>query len=158
MPTIQFSKNIRRRGRQVENAATRMVKAGAKRALRSLVYDTKVDTGKARSNWRVGIGAPTSAVIGPYSPYPKGSKANGYGIGETANAQATIRAGNARIDSVSGVAGVGLKTAIYISNNVNYLDKAFVGGSIEMAVMEAKIGIRGVRVFDDRGRDEGGDI
>lgn len=158
MPTIQFSKNIRRRGRQIVNAGTRMVKAGAKRTLRSLVYDTKVDTGKARSNWRVGSGQPTRAVIGPYVPYPKNSKANGEGIGETANAQATIAAGNARIDSVRGVSGVGLKTAIYITNNVEYLDRAFVGGAVEAAIIEGISGIRRIRVFDNSGDDEGGDI
>lgn len=160
MPTLQFSKNIRRRGRQVENSATALVKSMAKRTLRSLVYGTKADTGKARSNWRVGIGAPTRAVINPYNPYPKGSKANGQGIGERANAAATIAAGNARINSVRGVSGVGLKTGIFISNNVDYLDKALVPGTVESSIVEARAVLRGFRVFDPRrsGDDDGGDI
>lgn len=160
MPTLQFSKNIRRRGRQVENAATALVKTMAKRTLRSLVLNTKADTGKARSNWRVGVGAPTRSVIEPYAPFPKGSKAGGAGIGETANASAAIAAGNARINSVSGISGVGLKTGIFISNNVDYLDKALVPGAIEASIVEARSALRGFRVFDSRrsGDDDGGDI
>ncbi len=160
MPTLQFSKNIRRRGRQVENAATAVVKSLAKRALRSLVFNTKADTGKTRSNWRVGIGAPTRSVIDPYAPYPKGSKAGGQGISETANAQAAISAGNARINSVRGVSGVGLKTGIFISNNVDYLDNALVPGAIEASIVEARSALRGFRVFDSRrgDGDDGGNI
>lgn len=160
MPTLQFSRNIRRRGRQVENAATALVKTMAKRTLRSLVLNTKADTGKARSNWRVGVGAPTRSVIEPYAPFPKGSKAGGAGIGETANASAAIAAGNARINSVRGVSGVGLKTGLFISNNVDYLDKALLPGAVEGAVVEARAALRGFRVFDPRrsGDDDGGDI
>ena len=160
MPTLQFSKNIRRRGRQVENAATALVRSMAKRTLRSLVYNTKADTGKARSNWRVGVGAPTRAVIDPYNPYPKGSKADGQGIGESANAQAAIAAGNARINSLTGISGVGLKTGLFISNNVDYIEKALLPGAVEASVVEARAALRGFRVFDPRrsGDDDGGDI
>lgn len=154
MPTLKFSKNIFRRGRQVENSATALVKSVAKRSLRSLVANTKVDTGKARSNWRVGIGSPTRSVIEPYVPYKKGSKAGGLGINEKANAQATISAGISRINSVRGVSGVGLKKAIYISNNVDYLDKALLPGAIEISIVEARSVIKGFRVFDSRRRDD----
>lgn len=147
MPTLQFSKNIRRRGRQFENGATELVRRMAKRTLRSLVYNTKADTGKARSNWRVGIGAPTRSVIDPYSPYPKGSKADGAGINESANAQAAISAGNARINSVRGISGAGLKTGIFISNNVDYIQKAVVPGGLEASIVEARAEVRGFRLF-----------
>lgn len=156
---LQFSKNIRRRGRQVENSASELVRSMAKRTLRSLVQNTKADTGKARSNWRVGLGAAPTAVIEPYAPYPKGSKANGRGAAETANAAAAISAGNARINSVKGVAGVGLKTAIYIANNVPYLDKALLPGAVEISIREAQVVVRGFRVFDrSAGGDDGGDL
>lgn len=156
---LQFSKNIRRRGRQIENSASELVRSMAKRTLRSLVQNTKADTGKARSNWRVGLGAAPTAVIDPYSPYPKGSKANGRGAAETANAAAAIAAGNARINSVKGVSGVGLKTAVYITNNVPYLDKALQPGAIEVSIREAQAVVRGFRVFDrNSGGDEGGDL
>jgi len=158
MPTIQFSKNMFRRGRQVENSAAKIVRSMAKKSLRSLVLATKADTGQARSNWRVGIGAPTRAVIAPYSPYKKHSKANGQGMAETANASAAIAAGIARIDSVRGKSGVGLTTSIYISNSVPYIDKALTTGAVEVSILEARSVVRGLRVFDPRNDDEGGDI
>lgn len=147
MPTLQFSKNIRRRGRQFENSASRLVRQMAKRSLRSLVFNTKVDKGVARSNWRVGVGAPTRSVIDAFVPYPKGSKANGQGISESANANATIAAGNARINSVRGISGVGLTTGIFISNNVPYIDKALVSGGLQVSVVEAQSEVRGFRLF-----------
>lgn len=151
---FQFSKNIRRRGRQIENSASEAVRVMARRTLRSLVLNTKADTGKARSNWRVGVGAAPTAVIDPYSPFPKGSKAGGAGLAETANANAAIAAGNARINSVRGVSGVGLKTAVIIANNVPYLDKALVPGGVEISIREAQAALRGFRVFDRRGGDD----
>lgn len=144
----QFSRNIRKRGSQVENSSTRVVKAVSKRALRSLVQNTKVDKGVARSNWRVGIGAPTRSVIDAYVRYPKGSKANGAGINETANALAAIAAGSARINAVRGVSGVGLTTSIYISNHVPYLNKAMTAGAVETALLEARSELIGFRVFE----------
>lgn len=144
----QFSRNIRKRGSQIENSATRVVKQSSKAALRSLVYGTKVDKGVARSNWRVGVGAPTRAVIPAYHPYPKGSKANGAGMLENANASAAISAGNARINAVTGVRGFGLTTAIYISNNIPYSNQAFPSGMVSTALIQARAQIKGLRVFE----------
>ena len=141
---IQFSRNIRKRGSQIENSATRMVKASAKKALRSLVLGTRVDKGVARSNWRVGLGAPTRSVIGAYTPYPRGSKGGGAGMSETANTTATIAAGNARINSIGKG---GLKTAIFITNSVPYPKQAFPRGMIETAILEARFAVRNFRIF-----------
>lgn len=159
---VQFSKNIRKRGRQVENAGTRFTKAVAKRALRALVTTTPVDTGNARSNWRVGIGASTSAEIPPYAPGKK------LGIGETANAGAAISAGIARINSVRGKSGVGLTTAIYITNNTGYIGNLPNGkglndgyspqapaGFIEAALADSTSAIRNLRVFTGVDDDDG---
>lgn len=150
---LQFSKNIRRRGRQVENGATELTRQVSKRTLRALVLATPVDTGEARSNWRVGIGAPATAVIPPYSPYPKGSKANGQGTGEGANASAAIAAGNARINGVRGTSG-GLKTAIFITNNTRQIDFLNSGSSqqapagfVQVAAAEARAALAGFRIF-----------
>ena len=140
----QFSRNIRKRGSQIENSATRIVKTAAKRTLRSLILGTKVDKGVARSNWRVGLGAPTRAVIKAYSPYPRGSKGGGSGMSETANATAAIAAGTARINSLRGKE---LKTAIYITNAIPYAKQAFPPGMVKTAVLEASIAIRNFRIF-----------
>lgn len=144
----QFSRNIRRRGRQVENAGTRLTKSVATRALISLVNNTPVDKGITRSNWRVGLGAPTRRVIEAYAPGRK------LGIGERANANAAIAAGRARIRSVRGKSGVGLTTAIYISNNAPAVGELNSGSSrqspagfVDRALIEARAEISTFRVF-----------
>ena len=144
----QFSRNIRSRGSQIENASSRVTRRASRRALQSLVISTPVDKGVARSNWRVGVGAPTRAVIPAYSP------GRNLGIGESANAVATIAAGVARINSVRGVRGVGLTTAIYISNAAPYIEvlnsgssKQAPAGFIQIALAEARSEIRNFRVF-----------
>ena len=147
---LQFSKNIRRRGRQLENAPSRMVRAVANRTLRSLVRNTRVDTGVARSNWRVGVGAPARSVIKAYTPYKKGSKAEGLGISETANAAATLNAGRARIASLRGLASVGLKTGLFITNNTDHIDVAISQQAVSTASREGLTALIGFKVFTDR--------
>ena len=141
----QFSRNIRSQGSRIENSATRLVKAVSIRALKSLVNNTPADKGVARSNWRVGIGAQTRAVIGAYAPGRK------LGINERANASAAIAAGSARINSVRETSS-GLTTAIYISNNTSYISdlntgssKQVAGGFVERALQEAEAELIGFR-------------
>ncbi len=141
----QFSRNIRKRGSQVENSSKRIVQTVSKRTLRALVNGTKVDKGVARSNWRVGLGASTRSVISAYAPYPKGSQANGQGAGERANANAAIRAGSARINSLPQGP---LRTAVIISNSIPYGRTAFPPGMISAAVQEGRLAIRSFRVFE----------
>lgn len=145
---IQFSKNMRRRGKQLENAATGITRAGAKAALIAVVFNTPADKGVARSNWRVGIGAPATAVIPAYSPGKK------LGKGETANASAAIAAGKARLNASLGSFGGGLKTSVYLSNNVPYIEKLNEGSSdqaaegfIQTAILAAVGAIRGFKIF-----------
>lgn len=149
MPTLaQFSKNIRSRASQVENGGTRLVKAVSTRALIALVRATPVDKGVTRSNWRVGIGAPTRSVIPAYAPGKK------LGIGENANASAAIAVGRARINGVRKGNG-GLTTAIYISNNTSHIEKLNRSGGtnqnspgwIQAALSEARSEIREFRFF-----------
>jgi hypothetical protein len=117
MVTIaRFSRNIRKRSSQIQNAGARVTKMTAKRALRLLVENTPVDKGVARSNWRVGLGNTTRAVIPAYAP------GKNLGRGERANASAAIAAGNARINSVKAGSN-GLTIAIYITNAVPYIEK-----------------------------------
>ncbi len=144
---VQFSRNIRKRGSQIENSATRMVKAASARALKSLVKNTPVDKGVARSNWRVGIGASTRSVIRAYAP------GRHLGIGESLNATAAIKAGMLRINSIKGTSQ-GLKTAIYITNSTPYIERLNNGysgqapaGFIQIALLEARAEVRGFRIF-----------
>jgi len=151
---LQFSRNIRRRGRQTVNSASRITRSAAKAALKAAIEATPVDTGEARSNWRVGAGAPPTAIIPPYSAYPKGSKANGAGRSERANAAAAYAAGRAKIDLIKGVPGVGLKTAIYVVNNSRQIgplnsgrSSQAPGGFIEAATAEARLTVATSRIF-----------
>ena len=100
--------DLRRSARMVSEGANRLHSRAGRAILNSLVNGTRVDTGKAVSNWRVGIGQPTRAEIEAHNPGKKGSTAE-------ENRQATLVAGLDRISS---------KTAgqeIFISNNVSYL-------------------------------------
>lgn len=149
----RFGKNIRKRRKQFDRRSAKAVTTAASAGLRSVVRNTPADKGVARSNWRVGIGAPTRKVIQAYRPYPKGSMANGRGTAETANAGAAIAAGLARIKA-SEVAG--LTSAIYISNNVPYIRKLNAGSSkqapagfIETSLLEAKASLVGFKLFTD---------
>lgn len=123
------------------------------RVLKELVYETPVDKGVARSNWRVGVGRPTSSVISAYRPYPAHSGPN---KGETANASAAIQAGRERIYGAKSNRSVGrFSVAFFIANHVPYIDKINEGyskqstpGWIERA-LEQGAHLKGFRVFTD---------
>lgn len=119
MPTIQFSREMRKVGRAVDNGATGLTRRVAKNSLRRVVWSSVVDTGKGRSNFRMGISRPPSGTIEAYHEYPKNSKADGMGSSETANANAAISAGIAVINRLKGSGGAGLKRALYLSNNID---------------------------------------
>lgn len=111
---------FRRLGDRVEQNTHNMVRIAALAVDRKLVFRTPVDTGQARSNWLVGINAPTRQTEGVESP--------GAAI---ARASATIRA------SKPG-------DTIYISNNLPYIGELNRGksrqappGFVEQAANEA---------------------
>ena len=141
----RFGERMARRGKQFENSSEAAVKRAAGAGLRSAVLNTPVDKGVARSNWRVGLGAPTRSVIEAYSPYPKGSKGNGQGKSETANASAAISAGLARI-------AVKPKGApIFLNNNVAYIGKISAReATIERSLIAAGSSLIGFKLFVDR--------
>lgn len=154
MVTIaQFSRNIRKKNSRITNAGARATKMVAKRALSALVFNTPVDKGVARSNWRVGLGNTTRAVIPAYAP------GKNLGRGETANASAAIAAGNGRINSVRAASN-GLTVAIYITNATPYIEKINAKskqnspGWIEASLAEATATLRGFRVFELGGGEE----
>ena len=148
---LQFSRNIRKLGSRIENNSVALTKRVAKKALTGLVEGTPVDEGDARSNWRVSLGNPTRSVIPAYSPGKK------LGIGERANARATIAAGFAVINrlKVGAKRGTGQAgTAVFITNAIPYLDRLRSGSSkqqpndwVQIAMMEARNEIAGVRLL-----------
>lgn len=147
---IQFSRNIRSIRSNIENNSAKLVREVSKQTLRVLVKGTPVDTGLARSNWRVSVGGRASAIIQPYFP--------GFelGIGETANATAAISVGIAKINSLRssvrrrGEAG----QSVTISNSVDYIGDLRQGGSpqqpndwVEDATREALASIPTIRLI-----------
>jgi hypothetical protein len=75
--------------RQLEATVQDTMRTVAGNFLDKVVRATPVDTGRARSNWQVGIGDLSLQSLEPFSP------GVGLGLAETANAEATIEAGNA---------------------------------------------------------------
>ena len=148
---LQFSRNINKIGSRIENNSLELVKRTSKRALRSLVKGTPVKSGKARSNWRVSLGNPTSTVIDPFSP------AKDSDISETANANATIAAGISKINQlrVGKARGTGQAgSAVFIANSVPYLDELRKGSSdqqpndwVKAALLEASEEIKATRLL-----------
>ncbi len=112
-----------------------------------VVLATPVDTGKARSNWQVGVGAPAEGVVSPYAPGKR------LGIGETGNANGAINAGMAVIRYSDP------DQPLFISNNVEYIGKLNDGSSaqsgaqfIERAFDRARVRVnRARRLLDPPG-------
>ena len=134
MPSLnEFTRRIRARANTLGDNLTKTVRRVAITADAALVLGTPVDTGRARSNWIVALGAPASQVIEPYSPGKAGST-------EGANTQAALDQGESVITDY--VAGQDME--IHITNNLPYIQRLNDGYSaqapanfVETAVMEA---------------------
>jgi hypothetical protein len=154
----QFSQNIRKRGSNIENNAARLVRRTARSTLKLLVYHTPVDKGVARSNWRVTIGNQATAKIPAYFP------GRHLGLSERANANAAIATGFAKIDQLRPGRGNPLGSALYIRNNVPYIERLNAGysaqagaGWVNDAVANAKIIIHNFRLVEYMGGDGEGE-
>lgn len=95
----QFQKGLRQWADMVDGNVLRHKVAATRSILTELVYSTPVVSGLTRSNWRVSVGARTSAVVGIRS------------------AAATINEG------VAKVRNAGRQSTIYIANHVPWLFK-----------------------------------
>lgn len=105
---------------------------------REIITDTPQDTGRAASNWRVGIGRPTRQNINPYSP----GKHLGLGNAANVNPAVSLLAKRLQGFKVSG------DNVIFISNNVPYISKLDAGvASKQTRPLIVKRGIkRGIKV------------
>ena len=137
-----LGKKLRGRARAIEPNVWRIMVVMANAMGASVIRSTPVDTGRARSNWRVGIGQAPGKVIAPYSPGHK------LGIGETANADAAI----AKIKST--LANPRRKPHnIYLKNNVHYIGKLNRGHSsqapsqyVQKAVRAGIMSLHGTKI------------
>lgn len=118
-----FARRIRQRARQVEVGVDRLVKKVGLAVDQAVVLATPADTGRARSNWNIGIGRPERGVREPFAP---GSK---LGIGESQNAQAALAEAQAEIPTRRP------GQDIYISNNLDYIEQLNDGSSAQAPAM-----------------------
>lgn len=140
MPSLsQFAKRMKELGKRVEDNSDELVRKVAVAINTTVILATPVDTGRARSNWQIGIGyAPLSTKIS-YGPNSERS---------------VIQANNSIIKSY-GTANKG--QYIHITNNLPYIVPLNNGhsaqapaGFVERAVTVAHSSIRGARILDVR--------
>ncbi len=143
MPSLsEFSKRIIVRGRRVREEAEAITRKVALAADQAVVSGTPVDTGRARSNWIVALGEPSSTVIEAYVPGEGGNTA-------ASNTQAALDQGARVIRSYR------TGQEIHITNNLPYIQRLNEGYSaqapanfVEQAVLEAARVVRFGRIVD----------
>lgn len=115
-PFSDLPKFINGLGTALGQAVNEVIPTTALHLHSDLVDSTPVDTGKARSNWRISFNVPDPWVL---DPYYQGYK---LGRGETRNAAPTKALAKAVIQNIRGNNGAVAKNfKIWIFNNVDYL-------------------------------------
>lgn len=137
-----FAKRMRLRAKQIELGLDKAVKKVALAVDQTVVLATPVDTGRARSNWLVGLGAPVRRTVGSHSP------GKHLGIGESANASASIGLASGTINARKP------GQDIYISNNLEYINELNNGSSrqapknfVEKAAQVGAMVVKGVKIL-----------
>ncbi len=110
MPPGSGNRSVREFAKQAMGAFNEHTKQLAIAIVDAVAEHTPVDTGRARSNWQVGIGKGKNNEIEPHAPGHK------LGRGETANLAATMNAARAALEPYKG-------GDIVITNNVHYMEK-----------------------------------
>lgn len=132
----QFGDKIKRVAADVPKNANEIVRKVALAADQTIVMATPVDTGRARANWQVGIGAAPAGTV-EYSG--GGSGAAGYAIGAAQNVVTTYK---------------GQPGGIWLVNNLPYIQRLNEGWSaqapakfVEQAIDMAVTAIRDGKVI-----------
>ena len=133
MPDLaNFGRRIERVGDDVEDGVNRVVRQAAVAVNQTVTLATPVDTGRARANWQVGIGAPVLEAT-----------------------EDTDKDGGPTINRNNGkIALRRERQTIYISNNVSYIGSLNAGSSakapagfVEEAVSTGVSAVEGARVL-----------
>lgn len=140
-----FAKRIDRIAVRVEGNVERAMKDCAGAVLRSVVENTPVDTGMARSNWTPELDRAFEGLFPARVPGKAGSTAE-------ENAAATIEAGTPTIEEFDLAAN----REIHITNNAPHIQplndghsKQAPAGFVQMAVMEGLATVRGAKIVED---------
>jgi HK97 gp10 family phage protein len=141
----EFARRIDRIAVQVEGNVERAVKDCAGAVARSVISNTPVDTGRARSNWTAQMDAAFDGLFPARVPGEKGS------TGE-ANAVAAIEAAEKVIESFD----IGKNAEIHVTNNLPYIGALNDGHSkqepadfVRIAVMDGLATVRGAKILKD---------
>jgi hypothetical protein len=118
MDLRQFARKMRVTGAVVQDNGDILLRKVALAVDAAVVLATPVDTGRARSNWQVELGAAPEGVREPFSEGAEGSTAG-------PNAQAAIAAGQAVIAQARGT------DVIHITNNLTYIAALNDGSSAQ---------------------------
>jgi len=128
----RFIKNIQRRALQVETGASIVKRRAALAINQTVILVTPVKSGHARANWQIGLGVAETKEIDE----------------EDISGQATIARNNAEINRSLP------REAIFISNNVPYIQELNRGSSsqapaqfVQIAVQEAISAVARTKVF-----------
>ena len=129
----QFNIRITALANRFDENRIKTVKKVALAVDQAVVLATPVDTGRARANWLVNVGAERTTAIEPYAEGTGGSTG-------AVNAQAAIDQAKAAVATYAGHYG----EAIYMTNNLPYIEALNEGhsaqapaGYIETAVTAA---------------------
>jgi hypothetical protein len=118
MPPGSGNKSVREFAKQAMGAFHEHTKQLAIAIVDAVAEHTPVDTGRARSNWQVGIGKGKDNEIEPYAP------GQHLGRGESANLSAVMSAARSELAAYKG-------GDIVITNNVDYMEKLDKGSSTQ---------------------------
>lgn len=132
-PISALPRIIEKHRRRVMKAGEDAIRDGLVSAQRTAVLTTRVDTGKARSNWIPTLFAPASVVIPPYAP------GNSLGKSERANAGAAID----RAKRVAKGWNIRVSPFAYIANNVPYI--GILNAKDDMLALAVQSGLLGIR-------------
>ena len=134
----QLPNRMNRLERSVVNEGLKRAVKNTARAIGATVVDTtRVDTGKARSNWRASLGQPIAdAAREPYAPGVK------LGIHETSNSAAV----KTQQHEVIRLYVPRLHRSIFITNRVDYIETLNNGGPRNAADAMVEQGMQAGRV------------
>lgn len=143
-------RNIKLLATTIEADILDYVRAIVVECTEALSQYTPIDTGLARSNWRVSILSASSDIVRPHSPYPSRWPRPGYDLGgkpggdydETANVTPSRRHAEDVMKAYRG------EHRIVIRNSVEYIKRldeghspqtrAFIGASVVFGLQNAK--------------------
>ena len=119
MSLKRFARRMKKRANNVPREVNKVKRQVALAVDQAVVLGTPVDTGTARSNWIVTLGAATDQTQGAFSPLSGGD------MSERGNAEAAIAQGKAVIAQAKP------EQDIHITNNLDYIVDLNEGSSAQ---------------------------